>query len=246
MERDFGYVTKLRLFYILAGLVMLGHAILLMAMGINFGNLLFDTCAKRLGWDFWRIYGNNIGWISVIAAYFLLWHTLFGLYYWIVFGTSIIIGIVHIVCAVTYISDQIDCDGTIPCVGCQAPGVVDWPWILHWILVGICGVISLIAYAGMVIYLRSRVEFSMYLSVAADSRYNPNTLYVTPPGGVGSTLPTYLGGMPATTPAYAQISTTAPAGAEMGAEASKPKSAPFREAVISSNLVNAFLGSKNA
>jgi len=166
----------------------------------NSACLVFDTCTKRADQgsiEYWLIWGNAFGLLSIAFAYWCMWHVTFGIYFWIGFLFALIFMLWHGVCGIWYISWQIDCGGIAPCFGCtdRSPtdADVDPLWIVNWVLVWFLAAINF-AFMWILGTLRSRTEFGLFWWMASETRTNGNiatmpnplTPWASPPGAPGA------------------------------------------------------------
>jgi hypothetical protein len=189
MDTDLSYAT--RLYYFVQGSQFLfNFAYLLFTwLAFNFQNLYFDTQTSGLWaggfpWTYLRLFGTIWAIWGIIGLVWLFNHTFRGWRYWVAAAASGGGGIWLLVCAITYISDFTDCNGTTWCVGNGNPGTIDPDWIVHVVIVCVLCVILLLGIA-LIMYLRFRTEFGGYVALAASPGANPNVMSVAPPGTVG-------------------------------------------------------------
>jgi hypothetical protein len=141
------------------------------------GGLQFEICTDRAkSWDYWHIWGNAFGLLAPAIVYWTLWHITyvvstilvsipnlrfnrFGVYFWFGFIGTLGFGVYHGVCAIFYISDQINCAGTPSCFGC-ANLPTDTFWIVNWVFVGVMCVMCFLE-CFMLGMLRSKTEFGL-------------------------------------------------------------------------------------
>lgn len=194
MEPTTGLTTRLRVVTGFMWFLVVLYCCSYMLMTINYGQMMYDHMNERgVTWTYVRYFWNSLGLFSVIAMIFLLTHMLYGIYYLVAFITTVAVAGLHGVFWGFNWADLLsDCANVPMCSFTLGNSNPDYSFIIHFCAVGVLALTN-IAFVILTIYLRTRVEFANYLAIAADSRYNPMTTYLTPPGGF-STMPMWLGG----------------------------------------------------
>lgn len=220
-DASYGYTTRLRLIILFLTFLVFLQTCVFIVHTWNYPNMLFDNINQRATtFLYWRMFSHPFGMFALVAMFWLVTHMLVGVAYLIAIITTGVFAAWHILLVILMIPDWADCASTSYCYFCMGCDGPDWSFMIHfWTAVGLGAIDCL--FVILTIYLRTRVEFANYLAIAADSRYNPLTTYLTTPGSMSS-FPVWAGG----SAGYAQVPMSNQITSDVGASSSAAVDGP--------------------
>jgi hypothetical protein len=170
---EYNYRRWFRTARFIATILCMIHLSAYIVMLWDFGNLLFDTCSYRaFTWQYFRLFSNVIGIVSVFTGYWYLWHLIYELWHIITMVVCGIVGGWHLFTWMWIMTRDVpNCDTVSYCVGCPLiAGQQDWALTLFIWMLGVCWVCSFL-YIVVVWFFWSKIGEVMNMEALASPNY---------------------------------------------------------------------------
>lgn len=173
-----GFTTRLRTWYWITGTVIVINVVAIMLYGPIAGSVLWDSRTLRvMSLRFWWFWGQSLAFYTPMLTFFLMYHTWYGVYYWIHIIGIVIAIVIHLLYGIMVIAVFTTCSALL-CNGLELPSADFFPGQPDWSLWAYTALIAVffvsdIWYLVFNFILHRKTEFRMAAEVAAAERAPP-------------------------------------------------------------------------